>query len=309
MSYLWAFFTIAAAGSQTARNTLQRTLVAKVGAVGATHVRFMFGLPFALLFLGLLAIWLQLSNTNFGLTQTLGSHNERFWIALVGGSLFQVLATLYMLLAMERQSFVVVTAFVKTEPLLVALFGVIFIGDRLSTAAWFAVAIASLGVLLFSWPQKSAASVLRKNDFSAAIVPGLVSASCFAFSVLGFRSAVMALDLQSAFYVRALLVLALGQILQTVVLSLWLRLKEPGRLTQLFTAWRPSLVAGFFGASASGAWYMAFALETAAKVRTLGLIEIFFALFVSKQLFKQKISMLQITGLVLLAMGMALLFG
>jgi drug/metabolite transporter (DMT)-like permease len=308
MSYLWALITIAAAGSQTARNTLQRTLVAKVGAVGATHVRFMFGLPFALLFLGILALWLHVSDANFGLLQTLGSHNERFWIALIGGSIFQIFATLYMLLAMERQSFVVVTAFVKTEPLLVALFGVLFIGDSLSTAAWFAVAIASLGVLIFSWPQKSATRSLRTSDFSAAIVPGLVSASCFAFSVLGFRSAVMALDLQSAFYVRALLVLALGQLLQTVALSLWLRLKEPGRLTQLFNAWKPSLIAGFFGASASGAWYMAFALETAAKVRTLGLIEIFFALIVSKQLLKQKISATQIAGLVMLAVGMSLLF-
>jgi hypothetical protein len=56
MMFLWAILSVAAAAFQTARNTLQRTLVAKVGTVGATHVRFrllehwlavlqLFGLP------------------------------------------------------------------------------------------------------------------------------------------------------------------------------------------------------------------------------------------------------------------------
>ena len=49
--WLWAVFTIIAAACQTARNAMQRELTAKLGTVGATHVRFLFGFPFALLFL------------------------------------------------------------------------------------------------------------------------------------------------------------------------------------------------------------------------------------------------------------------
>ncbi len=302
MTFLWAILSIAAAAFQTARNTLQRTLFAKVGTVGATHVRFMFGLPFALVFLFAVSIWLQVNNPSITVAGTLASRASTFWFALAGGALFQIFATAFMLAAMEKQSFVVVTAFVKTEPLLVALFGVLIIGDVLSLSAWVSIALATLGVVMFSWPPKKLEA--GSSELMAAIVPGLISASCFAFSVLGFRAAVLALDVQAPFYVRAIIVLALGQTLQTACLSLWLRIREPGRLSSLFTAWRPSLVAGFFGASASGCWYMAFALESAAKVRTLGLIEIFFALIVSKQIFKQTITPLQLAGLLALAAGL-----
>ena len=51
MSWLWAVFTVAAAGGQVLRNAMQKELTAILGTVGATHVRFLFGLPFALLFL------------------------------------------------------------------------------------------------------------------------------------------------------------------------------------------------------------------------------------------------------------------
>src|SRR5271169_1091405 len=48
---LWAVFTLIAAAAQTARNAMQRELTATLGTVGATHVRFLFGFPFAIVFL------------------------------------------------------------------------------------------------------------------------------------------------------------------------------------------------------------------------------------------------------------------
>ena len=51
MPWLWAVFTVAASGGQVLRNAMQKELTATLGTVGATHVRFLFGLPFALLFL------------------------------------------------------------------------------------------------------------------------------------------------------------------------------------------------------------------------------------------------------------------
>ena len=50
-SWLWAAFTIVAAAAQTVRNATQRGLTTRLGTVGATHVRFLFGFPFALIFL------------------------------------------------------------------------------------------------------------------------------------------------------------------------------------------------------------------------------------------------------------------
>ena len=47
---LWAVFTVIAAAAQTARNAMQRELTVTLGTVGATHVRFLFGFPFAVVF-------------------------------------------------------------------------------------------------------------------------------------------------------------------------------------------------------------------------------------------------------------------
>ena len=45
---LWIPATIAASLLQTARNLAQRSLTETIGVVGATQVRFLFGLPFAM---------------------------------------------------------------------------------------------------------------------------------------------------------------------------------------------------------------------------------------------------------------------
>jgi hypothetical protein len=44
---LWVACTVAAAAGQTLRNAMQHSLIGTVGTVGATHVRFLYGLPFA----------------------------------------------------------------------------------------------------------------------------------------------------------------------------------------------------------------------------------------------------------------------
>src|SRR5690349_2102256 len=106
-SWLWIIFTLLAAGGQTVRNAMQRKLTASLGTVGATHVRFLFGFPFALLsLLGLLAVT--------------GDHlpavPSAFWPWVIGGALGQIAATALMLSAMGERSFVVAYAYIKTEP-------------------------------------------------------------------------------------------------------------------------------------------------------------------------------------------------
>src|SRR3981081_3398760 len=123
-SWLLAVFTITAAGAQTLRNAMQRELIASLGTGGATYVRFLFGLPFAVLFLMLVAIGPQEAPPPPG-TRALG--------LTLTGAVSQIFATALMLAAMRERSFVVAIAYTKTEPVLVALFGLIVLGYRLST--------------------------------------------------------------------------------------------------------------------------------------------------------------------------------
>src|ERR1700757_1819234 len=140
-SWLWALFTIVAAFSQTVRNAMQRELTGSLGTVGATQVRFLFGFPFALLFL-LVLLW----TTGAALPHP----GLKFWPWVIDGALFQIAATALMLVAMGERSFVVTIAYIKTEPIQVAIFGLVFLGDAVTWPMMLAILVATAGVVIMS---------------------------------------------------------------------------------------------------------------------------------------------------------------
>ena len=101
--------------------------------------------------------------------------------------------------------------------------------------------------------------------------------------------------------------LTVGLAVQSVGLSAYLGLREPHVLAAIVAAWRPSLFAGFMGALASQFWFLAFALATAASVRTLALVEVLFAQAISRFVFKQPVSAREGIGIVMIVIGVVLL--
>lgn len=291
--WLWAIFTVAAAGGQTLRNAMQKELTATLGTVGATHVRFLFGLPFGLLFLALVLL---------ATGEPFPQLNSEMLAWTVMAALAQICATALLLVTMRERSFVVTITLSKTEPVQVAIFGLVFLGDQFSAGLAAAIIIATVGVVMMSWPRQYGAATLSWH--SAAF--GIASGATFAFSAVAFRGAIVALGADS-FVVAASTTLALGLIIQTLLLSAYLLLFERENLIPIFRAWRPSMTAGFMGAFASQMWFLAFALESAAKVRTLGLVELLFAELVSRQMFRQSLASREAIGIGLIAMGVVLL--
>jgi drug/metabolite transporter (DMT)-like permease len=289
--WLWVALTLVAATAQTFRNAAQRSLIGPLGAVGATHVRFLFGLPFALAALAVVAlVWAPLPAPN---AVVLG------WVGL--GALSQIGATALMLAAMRERSFVVTTAYTKTEPVQVALFAVIFLGEQISASVAAAIVIATAGVLVMSWPARGG----EVFSWRPALL-GIVSGGLFAIAAVAFRGAIVAVG-DADFIPAATLVLALTLAVQTVSLSLWLAVRNPATLRAIVAAWRPSLAAGFLGAFASEMWFLAFAIREPASVRTLGLVEILIAGLISRRLFAQTPGLRDIFGMVLVIGGVALL--
>ncbi|HXB51113.1 MAG TPA: hypothetical protein VNU69_00035, partial [Rhizomicrobium sp.] len=125
MNFLWVIFTLLGAVGQTARNAMQRELTPRLGALGATLVRFLFGFPFALVFL---AAVLAMTHA------TLPAMDTGFALWTLLGAATQIGGTALMLMTMEQRSFVVTVAYLKTEPVLVALMGLTFLGDPLTAA-------------------------------------------------------------------------------------------------------------------------------------------------------------------------------
>jgi uncharacterized membrane protein len=128
----------------------------------------------------------------------------------------------------------------------------------------------------------------------------------FAASAIGYRGAILTLELPS-YVMAATFTLAVGLLLQSGVLSTYLRLRDPGVLAAILRSWRPSLFAGFMGALASQFWFLAFAVATAASVRTLALVEVLFAQAISRFAFKQATTAREAVGIVLIVAGVVLL--
>jgi drug/metabolite transporter (DMT)-like permease len=290
-SWLWAIFTVVAAFFQTLRNAMQRELTGSLGTVGATHVRFLFGFPFAVIFLIGLAVGTDVPLPRPGLS---------FWPWVIDGAFAQVAATALMLMAMGERSFVVTIAYIKTEPIQVAIFGLIFLGDAVSLPMMTAIVVATAGVIVMS---------TKPGGMVGGVKPtliGLASGGMFALSAIGFRGAILSLHL-SNFVMAATFTLVIGLAMQAVVLSAYLWLRSPAVLTAIMHSWKPSLFAGFMGALASQFWFLAFALATAASVRTLALVEVLFAQLVARFAFRQKTSLREAIGMVLVVAGVVLL--
>ena len=290
-SWLWALFTVVAAFSQTVRNAAQRQLTTTLGTVGATHVRFLFGFPFALLFLAGVLI------AGGG---SLPRPSLAYWAWVADGALAQIAATALMLAAMNQRSFVVAIAYIKTEPVQVALFGLVLLGDAVTPWLALAILVATAGVVVMSLKPGTAAGGLRPT------LSGLAAGAMFGLSAVGFRGAILSLGLPS-YLMAATFTLVIGLLAQSVLLTAYLGLRDPAVLTAIMRSWRPSLFAGFMGALASQFWFLAFALATAASVRTLALVEVLFAQAISRFVFKQPTSRREAAGIVLIVIGCGLL--
>lgn len=287
--WLWAVFTVIAAAAQTVRNATQRELTARLGTAGATHVRFLFGLPFAGLFLaGVVLVTAEAPPVPATV----------FWPWILAGALLQIAATALMLAAMGERSFVVAIAYIKTEPVQVALFGLIFLGDHVTPAMAAAILIATTGVIVIS--LKGAAGAIKPATL------GLAAGGCFALSAIGYRGAILSLH-DPNYVMAATLTVTIGLAVQTALLTGWLIACNRAVLVAILAAWRPSLFAGFMGALASQFWFLAFAIATAASVRTLALVEVLFAQAISRFLFKQPVSAREGVGIALIVVGVALL--
>jgi drug/metabolite transporter (DMT)-like permease len=289
---LWAVFTLIAAAAQTARNAMQRELTATLGTVGATHVRFLFGFPFALVFL---------AGVMTAIGEGLPHPPTLFWPWVLGGALAQIAATATMLSVMGQRSFVVAYAYIKTEPVQVALFGLIFLGDKVAPLSAAAILIATAGVIVIS--LKPGAGEMRTTRSTGI---GLISGGLFALSAIGFRGAILTLHLPD-FVLAATFTVSVGLIIQAALLSLYLWLREPKVMRDIMRAWKPSLFAGFMGAFASEFWFLGFAITSAANVRTLALVEVLFAQGVTHFIFKQPTTARERVGTVLVVIGVALL--
>ena len=296
-AWAWIPIVIAAAFFQTVRNAAQRSLVSELGTLSATLVRFLYGLPFA-------ALWLLLVMHFLPAGGAMPSFGAAYFVWLLVGAVAQILATAFLLLAMKERNFVIGVALAKTEVLQAGLLGSVLLLEIPGFWSALAMVCASVGVVMLSMPKKNITD--PASWFGKAALAGLASGACFALASVGYRGAALTQPGVSPWLIGASGVL-LAQMLQTLLLGGWIFLREPARIAQVARAWRLSSVAGAMGALASIGWFTGFALRPVADIKTLGLIEVLFSYAVSRKLFDESLSRQERLGLVLITLGLVVI--
>jgi drug/metabolite transporter (DMT)-like permease len=295
--WLWIPVTVWAAFAQTLRNAAQRSLTDALGTLGATLVRFLYGLPFA-------ALWLWVVQRFGGFP--LPAPNLRFAVWVLVGAVAQMVATALLLRVMAERNFALGVAYSKTEIIQVALFGLVFLGDPVTAVAAIAIALGTLGVLLIAPADRERPlRALLAGWTSRSALIGLGSGASFALSAVGYRGAALALE-GASFLMAAAFTLLVAQLVQTILLGGWLLVRDREVVVRVFRAWRASLFAGFMGAAASAGWFTAMAIEPVAHVRTLGLVELVFSAVVSRRFFREQMTRREIAGMALLVAGVVI---
>ncbi|MDQ6435429.1 DMT family transporter [Mesorhizobium sp. LHD-90] len=291
---LWIPITIGAAFLQNLRSAAQKHLKGVMGTTGATFVRFGFGVPFALGFVCLL---------HFGFGHPLPAPNLAFFAWAVLGGVGQIVATFLLVHLFSFRNFAVGTAYSRTEPAQAALFGLLFLGERVTAGVLLAIAISVFGVMLISVAHTALSlRTLVTSMFARNALIGLASGTAFGVSAVAYRAASLSLGGPN-FIMQAAYTLVVVIVFQTVVMLVWMLSRDRSELGRIAKAWKPALFVGLVGASASFGWFTAMTLQQAAVVKALAQVEMIFTFASSVFFFKERINRLEIAGCVLIVCG------
>lgn len=293
----WIPVTLFAALAQTFRFVLQKRLrTTALSTAGATMARFVYSWP---LLLSLALI--------YGLMRDMKMPDTSlwFWIYGLAGAIGQILATMCTVALFQHRNFAVGVTFKKTEVLQTAIIGFVFLGEAVSNGALIAILIGLVGVLALS-DNPSQDGDWKARVLTPATALGLASGVLFGVAAVGYRGAALALDGGDVF-LRAAFGLALLTICQTLLLGVWLILKEPGELRRIFAAWRVAGMVGVTSLMGSLGWFVAFGLQKAAHVKALGQAELIFSFLASTFLFGERSTSRELFGIAALCLSVVLL--
>jgi len=296
---IWILATLFAAFMQNLRFLLQRHLkVTTLSTMGATWARFAFAMPFVAV---ALAVYSGLTGQGLPVTPA------AFWGYISVGALAQMLATAFVVALFARRNFAVGITLKKSEVILTALVGLVVLGEGVSLPVVAAIAVGFVGVVLLSDPPPTDRVLPWKDRvFNVASGYGLASGLLFGVSAVCYRGATLSLPEGDAL-LRAGVALLAATVVQTVTLGIWLALRQPGQIGRVIAAWRIAVPTGVTSMLGSLGWFTAFALQTAAYVKALGQVELFFTFLFSVFWLRERSSPKEIGGIALIVGSLLLI--
>lgn len=296
-SPIWLPATLIAGAMQAWRTAVQRRVSHSLSINAAGLVRYLYGIPFALMLLG---------GYRLLVPAPLPAIGPLFLPFCVAGGLAQIIATNLLIMAFKHRNFVVGTAYSKTEAVQGAVLSFLLLGERLHPLAWAGIGCGVMGVMLLSTGGKR----MGPGDFLRALaqpaaITGIASGFFFALTAIGIRRATQSVGGDDRI-LAALLVLVATVLVQTVMQGAWLVWREPGEMRRVLANWRVSGQVGLLSALGSACWFTGFATAPVALVRIVGQIEVAFTMAFGHFYLKERMRGSEVAGLMLVVSGVAL---
>ena len=297
-TWIWIPITLFAVVMQTVRTAGQKQLTAHLDPISVTLVRFLFGLPFAAVYLLCVVAW---SDAN------LPPLNGTFVVYTALGGVAQIIATVLLIHLFSLRNFAVGTTYARTEAFLTAFIGALFFGEWISVQGWVAIVISVAGVVVLTVARShvDSGSILGRLWNRAAAI-GLASGLGFALASLSIRKASLSFGIDD-FLLSAGMTLVLMIILQTLIMVVYVAVRSPAQFAIMARQWRISTFVGLTSALGSIGWFTAMTVERAAYVKALGQVEFLFALAISTLFFRERTTRVELMGMMLVAGGVVIL--
>jgi drug/metabolite transporter (DMT)-like permease len=293
---LWILFTILATFFQTFRNIEQKHLGKKIDALSASWSRFILPFPLAII-------------TVF---YTAKNINHDFLIACLICSTLQILGNVLMIKTLQYRNFSIGVAFCKTEALQSVMIGFLIFNQFVSNFSVISIFIATFGVILIS-------NLKFKNGFKGFISSlkspatgfGLMSGFCFSITGFNIKNATIALfengfnQIQAGF-ITLFWIIFLQNFCFAIIKTLQQRFKKDLKLIFNLENKIGFYKTAIFSFCGSIFWFLAYSYGEVILVKTLGQIELVFALLVSQFYFKEKHHLKEIIGIFLIITGIIL---
>lgn len=260
---MWIVITLAAACFQIARTSEQHRLREVLDVAEAGYVRFAYAFPIAL---GLSVAW-------FAVADAVPQPTVRFWLWVVLAGSSQIAATMALLHSFRLRDFAVGTIYSKTEVLFVSAASVALLGESIGWLGWVGAVICLTGVA--SLASRGALRSIVSAGLDPAAWFGMAAALGFALAAVGIRGASSGLEGSAVDRAAFTLTAMLG--IQTLLQGIAIVRSPTSSLRRVAGAWRRAARVAVLSLSGSAAWALALSLENAAKVRTLGQVEIVLA--------------------------------
>lgn len=297
----WALLALAAGSLQTARNALARSFAFQLSPALNSWARFAFNLPFS-------------SSLVLGLSLWHGAPalSARFLAGCLLTAITQLLGNVTLVAAFRHGNFAQAIALHKLEVVFSALIGALLFAEHPSAVGWLGVAAGTAGVLAINLGRvHGPAGWRRAVHLDAGTLLAIASGVLWASASFALKEASAAFALANPRVGTGRFEAAANTLFHTtwievVLLTVWLRVREPGALNAVGTHWRRMAALGASAFGGSICWYWAYSLTLVAYVKAVGQFEAVVAVILSLTVWREREVLRQIPGVALVLVGIGL---